>query len=58
MINKYIYISNYFDGLLSLYNKLRYNTLVLHTYVIFIGTIARKKHLISKQPKGIKKYYE
>ena len=52
MINKYIYNSNYFTGLLSLYNKLRYNTLVLHTSIIFIGTIARKKHLISKQAKG------
>ncbi len=52
MINKYIYNSNYFTRLLSLYNKLRYNTLVLHTSIIFIGTIARKKHLISKQAKG------
>ena len=51
MINKYIYISNYFDGLLSLYNSLEYYTRGLHPYIIFIGTIARKKHLISKQPK-------
>ena len=41
MINKYIYISNTFNVLLSLYNELGYNTLVLHTYTIFIGTIVR-----------------
>ena len=52
MINKYIYNSNTFNSLLSLYNDLRYNTLVLHTYIIFIGTIAQQIHLISKQPKG------
>ena len=51
MINKYIYNSNAFNSLLSLYNDLRYNTLVLHTYIIFIGTIAPQIHLISKQPK-------
>lgn len=38
MINKYIYNSNYFNGLLSLYNKLGYTTPVLHTYIIFIET--------------------
>ena len=52
MINKYIYNSNTFNSLLSLYNELGYNTLVLHTYIIFIGTIAPQIHLISKQPKG------
>ena len=52
MINKYIYNNNTFNSLLSLYNKLGYTTRVLHTYIIFIGTIAPQIHLISKQPKG------
>ena len=51
MINKYIYNSNYYKGLLSLYNRLEYYTRGLHPYIIFIGTIAPQIHLISKQPK-------
>jgi hypothetical protein len=41
MINKHIFINNTFNVLLSLYNELGYNTLVLHTYVIFVGTIVQ-----------------